>query len=143
MALPKGTVRKQLDGYEEVFVPMARRDPPKGGEKLVPIEDLPDFARMVFRGTKSLNRLQSRVFETAFYSNENMLVCAPTGAGKTNVAMLTILHEIGGHFVGGVLQREEFKIIYVAPMKALVQETVINFSDRLKVHPNPYPLPNP
>ena len=88
---------------------------------MVPIEDLPDFARMVFRGTKSLNRLQSRVFETAFYSNENMLVCAPTGAGKTNVAMLTILHEIGGHFVGGVLQREEFKIIYVAPMKALAQ----------------------
>ena len=26
-----------------------------------------------------------------------------------------------GHFVGGVLQREEFKIIYVAPMKALAQ----------------------
>lgn len=28
---------------------------------------------------------------------QNMLVCAPTGAGKTNVAMLTILHEIGLH----------------------------------------------
>ena len=29
-----------------------------------------------------------------------MLVCAPTGAGKTNVAMLTILHEIGLHRCG-------------------------------------------
>lgn len=29
--------------------------------------------------------------------SQNMLVCAPTGAGKTNVAMLTILHEIGLH----------------------------------------------
>ena len=28
---------------------------------------------------------------------QNMLVCAPTGAGKTNVAMLTMLHEIGLH----------------------------------------------
>eukprot|EP00966_Prymnesium_polylepis_P073091 1697710-Prymnesium_polylepis.2 len=26
-----------------------------------------------------------------------MLMCAPTGAGKTNVAMLTIMHEIGMH----------------------------------------------
>ena len=24
-----------------------------------------------------------------------MLICAPTGAGKTNVAMLCMLHEIG------------------------------------------------
>ena len=131
MAMPKGTTRKQMDGYEEVFVPMARRDPPKGGWKLVPIDDLPDFARMVFRGTKSLNRLQSRVFETAFYSNENMLVCAPTGAGKTNVALLTILHEISKHFVGGMLQRDQFKIIYVAPMKALATEITNKFSKAL------------
>ena len=26
-----------------------------------------------------------------------MLICAPTGAGKTNVAMLCMLHEIGMH----------------------------------------------
>ena len=24
-----------------------------------------------------------------------MLLCAPTGAGKTNCAMLTIMHEVG------------------------------------------------
>ena len=27
-------------------------------------------------------------------SAENILMCAPTGAGKTNVAMLTMLHEV-------------------------------------------------
>ena len=37
---------------------------------------------------QALNRLQSAVVGTALYSNENMLVCAPTGAGKTNVALL-------------------------------------------------------
>ena len=48
-----------------------------------------------------------------------MLVCAPTGAGKTNVALLTILHEIKKNMEEqGVLKREELKIIYVAPMKA-------------------------
>jgi pre-mRNA-splicing helicase BRR2 len=35
------------------------------------------------------------VAERALYSSENMLVCAPTGAGKTNVAMLCIMHQIG------------------------------------------------
>jgi len=45
----------------------------------------------------SLNRVQSRVSDCALYSSENMLVCAPTGAGKTNVAMLCILHELGLH----------------------------------------------
>ena len=28
---------------------------------------------------------------------ENILLCAPTGAGKTNVAMLTILQQIALH----------------------------------------------
>lgn len=30
-------------------------------------------------------------------SDENVLLCAPTGAGKTNVAMMTILRELGKH----------------------------------------------
>ncbi len=49
---------------------------------------------------------------------QNMLVCAPTGAGKTNVAMLTMLHEIGLHRLpDGSIDTSAFKIIYVAPMK--------------------------
>jgi replicative superfamily II helicase len=34
------------------------------------------------------------VFDVAYNTNENMLVCAPTGAGKTDVAMTTVLKEI-------------------------------------------------
>ena len=62
-----------------------------------------------------------------------MLVCAPTGAAKTNVALLTILHEIKKNMEEqGVLKREELKIIYVAPMKALAQEVVAKFTNHLK-----------
>ena len=47
------------------------------------------------------------------------LLCAPTGAGKTNVAMLTMLHTIGENLVGdtGKVDPKSFKIVYIAPMK--------------------------
>ena len=51
------------------------------------------------------------------------------GAGKTNVALLCMLREIHKHTnADNVVNRDEFKIIYVAPMKSLVQEMVANFS---------------
>ena len=53
--------------------------------ELVAISSLDEYAQIVFRGTKHLNRLQSAVFHTAYHSNENMLVCAPTGASTKNV----------------------------------------------------------
>ena len=85
-----------LQGYEEVHVPALKPKPFAEGEKLVGIDELKEWMRPAFAGMKSLNRVQSRVANTALYTGENILLCAPTGAGKTNVAMLTILHEVGG-----------------------------------------------
>lgn len=46
--------------------------------------------------------------------------------------MLTILHELGLHRrPDGSLDTGAFKIVYVAPMKALVAEMVGNFTKRL------------
>lgn len=36
-------------------------------------------------------RHENQVYHAAFKTSENLLVCAPTGAGKTNVAMLSLL----------------------------------------------------
>jgi pre-mRNA-splicing helicase BRR2 len=48
------------------------------------------------------------------------------------VAVLTILHELGLHRKqDGSIDTSAFKIVYVAPMKALVAEMVGNFSTRL------------
>ena len=63
-----------------------------------------------FRGMSSLNRIQSVVFDTAYSTNENLLICAPTGAGKTNIAMLTILHTIKQHIEDGVIRKDKFKV---------------------------------
>lgn len=86
-----------------------------------------------FQGMTQLNRIQSRVYETAMFSEENILMCAPTGAGKTNVAMLSVMHTIGMHRrEDGTIDTSAFKIVYVAPMKALVAEMVGNFTKRLE-----------
>ena len=44
------------------------------------------------------------------------------------MALLTILHEIGKHVnQDGTINVDDFKIVYVAPMRSLVQEMVGNF----------------
>lgn len=51
------------------------------------------------------------------------------GAGKTNVALMAMLREIGKHInIDGTINVDDFKIIYIAPMRSLVQEMVGSFS---------------
>ena len=72
---------------------------------------------MGFQGMKQLNRIQSIVFDAAYNTNENLLICAPTGAGKTNIAMLTILREIKQNIEEGVIKKDKFKVkFFVAKM---------------------------
>ena len=74
-----GTTRKTFKKYEEIHVPPAAKAPKPSPDELVAISDMPEWAQLAFEGYTHLNRVQSRIFKTAFTSNENMLVCAPTG----------------------------------------------------------------
>lgn len=133
MMLPEGIRRENEKMYEEVAIPPNEAMPIGFEEKPVFISELDEIAQLVFKGMKRLNRIQSLVYETAYNTNENLLICAPTGAGKTNIAMLTVLHEIHQHLQpGGVIKKDEFKIVYVAPMKALAAEMTNYFSKRLE-----------
>lgn len=117
--------------FEEIAIPVAEKVKIPVETTLVEIESLDEIGMSAFQNTEKLNRIQSMVFDTAYHTNENMLVCAPTGAGKTNVAMLTIIREIKNNIKDGIIQENKFKIVYVAPMKALAAEVVQNFSKRL------------
>ncbi|KAH9059761.1 putative RNA helicase [Lactarius vividus] len=130
--LPQGSFKRAKKGYEEIHVPAPKSKPVVAGE-FVPTSDLPEWARQGFPGIKTLNRVQSKLYPIAFGTDEPILLCAPTGAGKTNVAMLTILNELGKwrDEATGTFNLDAFKIVYVAPMKALVQEMVGNFTARL------------
>ena len=142
--LPETSWRAMKKGYEEVHVP-AVKSVPNPDETLVAISDLPKWTHAAFKGMTELNRIQSKLCSVALTTSENILLCAPTGAGKTNVACLAMLNVLGQyqqhesqvdtnvdshamyHF-----DLQAFKIVYIAPMKALVQEVVKNFRSRLK-----------
>lgn len=133
--LPDGSFRKQRKGFVEVHVPALKPKPFEDDETLVPVDKLPKYVQPVFDGFKTLNRIQSRLWKTALETDENLLLCAPTGAGKTNVALLCMMREIGKHINDdGTINADEFKIIYVAPMRSLVQEMVGNFGRRLATY---------
>ncbi len=79
--LPQGSFKRAKKGYEEIHVPAPKSKPVATGE-LVPITDLPEWARQGFPGLKTLNRVQSKLYPVAFGTDEPILLCAPTGAGK-------------------------------------------------------------
>jgi activating signal cointegrator complex subunit 3 len=140
-ALPAGAVRITRPGYEQVSVPAATPGVPAPGEVLFPIASMAPWERLAFAGFTSLNRIQSAIEPVARRGAANLLVSAPTGAGKTNIAMLTVLRELAlrraeaGADAGGaampVFDASTFKIVYVAPMKALAAEVASAFAKRL------------
>ena len=131
--LPEGSTKRTFKGYEEIHIPAPkRRNEP--GDRDIPVTEMPEWSRVPFGSGTKLNKIQSKCFPQAFNDDGNMLICAPTGSGKTNVGMLTILREIGKNRnpETGEINLDAFKIVYIAPLKALVQEQVGNFGHRLK-----------
>ena len=140
-ALPVGSERLDRQKYEEYSIPAAKVGSLSAGQKLVAISDMDGLCQRTFKGYTSLNRMQSLLYPVAYSTSENMLICAPTGAGKTDAAMLTILHAISKNIEPNpieepdaddfVVKADDFKIIYVAPMKALAAEVTDKLGKRL------------
>ncbi|OJJ33448.1 hypothetical protein ASPWEDRAFT_43509 [Aspergillus wentii DTO 134E9] len=139
--LPLGSREINEPKYTEFEIPASKVGTLGVGQKLVEIASLDGLCKGTFKGYKTLNRMQSLLFEVAYKTNENMLICAPTGAGKTDAAMLTILNAIGKNTVPNPLEEpdatdfavqvDDFKIVYVAPMKALAAEVTEKLGKRL------------
>lgn len=141
-SLPKGTERTSYPTHEEIIIPFSsdRQNKWISDSQLIKLDTLDFLCKGTFKGYDKLNKMQSLVYPVAYKTNENMLVCAPTGAGKTDVALLTILHTIGQYMTESLdeegdpvvdIDYDEFKIIYVAPLKALASEIVEKYSKKL------------
>jgi ATP-dependent DNA helicase HFM1/MER3 len=76
---------------------------------------LPDKFRAIFP-YELFNAVQSKSFQTIYHTNDNVVIAAPTGSGKTAILELAICKL--------ALDRgnENFKIVYQAPTKALCSE---------------------
>lgn len=139
--LPEGSKRTEHEKYEEYTIPAAKVGTLGAGQKLIEIAEMDQLCKRTFKGYKSLNRMQSLVYPVAYKTSENMLICAPTGAGKTDAAMLAILNTIAHNVRSSMAESsdatdfsvntEDFKIIYVAPMKALAAEITEKLGKRL------------
>lgn len=139
--LPLGSEQVEEQKYTEISVPASKVGTLGANQKLVEIANLDGLCQGTFKGYKTLNRMQSLLFDVAYKTNENMLICAPTGAGKTDAAMLTVLSAVGKNTVPNpaeapsatefTVQVDDFKIVYVAPMKALAAEVTEKLGKRL------------
>jgi antiviral helicase SLH1 len=140
-ALPLGSERTEHEKYEEYSIPATKVGTLASSQKLVEIQEMDGLCQQTFKGYKTLNRMQSLVYPVAYKTSENMLICAPTGAGKTDAAMLTILNTIAKNITSNpfekpetkdfIVDTENFKIVYVAPMKALAAEVTEKLGKRL------------
>ena len=139
--LPEGSTRTEHDKFAEYAIPAAKVGTLGAGRELVDHTQMDGLCKRGFEGYTSLNRMQSLVYPVAYKTNENMLICAPTGAGKTDAAMLTILNTISHNISPNpaevpeasefLVNSQDFKIIYVAPMKALAAEITEKLGRRL------------
>ncbi|KAK5127281.1 hypothetical protein LTR08_004459 [Meristemomyces frigidus] len=140
-ALPVGSERVEREKYEEYSIPPAKVGTLGKHQRLVQIDEMDGMCKRTFKGYKTLNRMQSLVYPVAYNTSENMLICAPTGAGKTDAAMLTILSVVAKNIHPSPIEEPEatdftvhtddFKIVYVAPMKALAAEITDKLGKRL------------
>ncbi|KAJ3394049.1 Sec63 [Lobulomyces angularis] len=83
--------------------------------ELQSVSILPDKFKSLFP-FKFFNAVQTLCMESAFYSDTNLVVSAPTGSGKTcilELAIAKLLLEKNG---------DSSKVIYIAPTKALCYE---------------------
>ncbi len=118
-ALPVGTTRTNMPEYEALTVP-ANFSSNIFDIPLVSISAFHPQSQKAFPSYKTLNKMQSAVFHMAYTTNENLLICAPTGSGKTDIATMAVLKTIQDHFVWdekkkcNMLNKSSFKVVYIA-----------------------------
>ncbi|KAG9103375.1 Sec63 [Ceratobasidium sp. 370] len=93
---------------------------------LVPVSALPDWCRGMFT-FGVFNAMQSRCFATAINTNSNMVISAPTGAGKTVLFELAVIKLLRS---SSDVSNHAYKCVYMAPTKAICSERYRDWSNK-------------
>ncbi|KIR59314.1 ATP-dependent DNA helicase HFM1/MER3 [Cryptococcus bacillisporus CA1873] len=99
----------------------------KNGKPLVPLSRLPMDQGKLFK-FPCFNKVQSEVFDDVYESDENLVVSAPTGSGKTTIFELAFLHNLSFRTPNDSLKP---LAVYIAPTKALCNEKAKDWQERL------------
>ena len=98
--------------------------------KLLPLRPMsitklnePTFEALYSSKFQYFNPIQTQVFHTLFHTDSNVLIGAPTGSGKTIMSELAMLRVFKN--------TPEKKVIYIAPLKALAKERIIDWKVRM------------
>jgi len=114
-----------------VALPLSSLNLPAAGPAHTPLLDLRPLPRAALGNADfeklfrfdHFNPVQTQIFHAAYRTDENLLVGAPTGSGKTVTAELAILRLLNAH--------PGRKAVYVAPLKALVRERMADWGRKL------------
>ncbi|XP_071524400.1 uncharacterized protein [Panulirus ornatus] len=102
---------------------------------LRPVTEIPEQYRPLFSHFPYFNIVQSTVFQDVFYSDRSVVVSAPTGSGKTVVMELALVRLLLSgqhhHHDGGGGYQPQARVVYMAPLKALVKERYLDWRQRL------------
>ncbi|KAL4932118.1 putative DEAD/DEAH box DNA helicase (Mer3) [Aspergillus undulatus] len=96
------------------------------GIVLLSVRELPEIHRILFPFSV-FNAIQSKCFDSVYKSNDNVVLAAPTGSGKTVVMELAICRLLDE------LKDEQFKVVYQAPTKSLCSERFRDWSRKFQV----------
>lgn len=95
------------------------------GIRLVSTSLLPDRLRQTF-SFRNFNAVQSKCFDALFHSDNNVVVSAPTGGGKTVLLELAICRLVDANSSG------DFKVVYQAPTKSLCSERARDWEKKFR-----------
>ncbi|KAJ7137709.1 P-loop containing nucleoside triphosphate hydrolase protein [Mycena epipterygia] len=120
-------IQRQPTQYQLTFPPHENtlQPPPHRGSnprhssgiRLRPVSELADIYRGIFK-FGVFNAVQSSCFDTVFQGDENMVISAPTGSGKTVLFELAVIRMLMQAKDSG----KSVKCVYMAPTKALCSE---------------------
>ena len=92
----------------------------------LPVTALKDASFELLYKFSHFNPIQTQLFHALYHSDRNILLGAPTGSGKTIVAELAMFRVFR--------ERPKAKVVYIAPLKALVRERISDWRNRMENH---------